>query len=68
MVACEKLTIQMPPPEVQGENPDVTFRAITFDRRITRPAANNVTPPPLAMPLLSMMTFSISSAAESPPM
>ena len=58
----------MPPPDVQGENPDVTFRAITFDRRTTRPAANKVTPPPLAKPLFSVMTFSISSAAESPPM
>jgi hypothetical protein len=62
------LTIQMPPPDVQGENPHVTFRAITFDRSTTRPAANKVTPPPLAGPLFSVITFSINSAAESPPM
>jgi hypothetical protein len=62
------LTIQIPPPDEHGLKPPVTFRAITFDRSTARPAANKVTPPPLAKPLFSVMTFSISSAAESPPM
>src|SRR5262245_56803324 len=68
IVACEKLTIQIPPPDVHGLKPLVTLRAMTFDRNVARPAANSVTPPPSANPLFSEMTFSISSAAESPPM
>src|SRR5438046_1555787 len=68
IVACEKLTIQIPPPCVHGLKPDVTLRAMTFERSTTRPAANNVTPPPWAGPLLSLIELPISSAAESPPM
>src|SRR5262249_9013592 len=68
IVASEKLTIQIPPPDVHGLKPLVTLRAITLDRTTARRAAKSVTPPPLANPLFSVIAFSTSSAAESPPM